>query len=235
MAEQFPDFQKLIAEARAKARRLRCEAFVEYSPVVAGQRLRPITLDTYNELLAFENAFVTGGAPGFEDIFGFIWIHHPDFGQFAAKARRRCLRQVMRALEPRWPIMSMVARVLAPLPRFGWLRGWIEPTPNELATEAAEEINRLLTEALCDFPSGSGDGEPLPFGLQAQILNLMRRELQIPFAETRRIPLKQLAQHLREIVHTNSQGKALQLTAEEAAIWRAYLASLQPAPAPAKP
>lgn len=228
-----PDHRTLLHEAQARARRLRCEAFVNYAPILAGTAIRPITLESYNHLLAFESPYVTGGEPGLEDMFAFLWVHHPDFGQAHDRARRCALRAFLRHVTPRWPTLNGFIRFLAPFPRFRFLRRFIRPTHAERVAEVDAEIRRLLTEALGEFPSGPADETPLPFSFQAQVLNLMRRELHLTFAETRALPLKQLAQHLRELIHTASAGRALLLTPEEAAIWRDWLDSFDRKPAPA--
>lgn len=201
---------------------------MRYHPVVAGQALLPVTLDTYNVLVAWENPFVCGGSCDFTALFQFIWAHHPDFGQFNPAGRRRVLRAVLRALAPRHPVRNIVCRTLAPL---GWrfLSRWCEPTPAELEQAAIEECQRLVTEAIGQFPverssaSDTAPSEPLPFSLQAQVLGLMRRELGVPFAETRALPLKELSQHLREVSWVASKGRAMLHSPEEARVWTDYL------------
>lgn len=237
---QLQDLRDRLAAAQAQARRLRCEAFVRYTPIIAGQRLHPLTLERYNHLLAFENPYVTGGPATLEDLCAFVWIMHPDFGQFAHRARRRVLRATLRALQPRTPRLTALARLWLPVlhRRPGLfarlLRAALRPlaarpTAAELLATASETAAHLITTALQDFPTDSApDGQPLPYALQAQILNLMRRELGLPFAETRHLPLAELAQHLREILHRATEGKAPLMTPAESAVWRDYLAALNP-------
>jgi hypothetical protein len=225
MVADVKHFQDRLAEARKTASRLRCEAFVDYSPVIAGQRLKQITLPTYNQLCAFECEFVKSLDVGFKDIVCFVWVHHPEFHQFNEKVKMRVTHEVWRALNPRYSVVQSLVRLLAPLPRFRWVARWIRPTAAELQIEAVAEIRRLLHEALHDFPKDGPKeaGEPLAFSFQAQVLNLMRRSLGLTFAETSSIPLKALAQHLREILHVESHGKAMMLTPEEAQVWSEYL------------
>src|SRR5688572_18063262 len=98
-----------LEHAQADARRYRCEAFVDYSPTVAGETIRPITLETYNALIAFGNAFVTGEAIGFDDIANFVWLHHPSFGQFNREEKAQVTRRVFDALRPRFPALNAAA------------------------------------------------------------------------------------------------------------------------------
>lgn len=222
--DQVLQLRARLAEAQAAARRLRSEAYVRYTPVVAGQRLAPLTLDRYNQLVAFENAYVVGGSPTLDDLLGFVWVCSPDFGQFAEAGRRDCYRRVLRALQPRHPVLGPVAAILCPLSRIArsLLARFICPTGTELLTEADAEIQRLVVEAIGEFPRGDSADEPLPFAFQAQILNLLRRELSVPFDEARALPLKELAQHIRELVHVGSKGRAPLLTRAETAVWLEY-------------
>lgn len=228
------DLRERLASAQAKARRLRCEAFVRYSPSVAGVHLLPLTLDSYNLLVAWGNPFVCGGPIAFTDIFQFIWAHHPEFGQFASSARRRVLLAVTRAMQPRFPTLSSIARVLAPFPRLHWLARFIEPSSEDLLQAAIDECSRIVVEGIGEFPtdhrscdSTGPASEPLPFGLQAQVLGLMCREFGLPFSATRSMPMKELGQHLREVTWVGSKGKALLLTPEEVRIWDEYHAVLE--------
>jgi hypothetical protein len=224
MDDQTDSLSARLEAAQERARRFRCEAFVEYSPIVAGEKLRPITLETYNALVAFGNAFVMGTEIGFADIANFIWIHHPRFGQFNRKEKARVTRRVFDSLRPTFPNLNAAARVLSQFPRFRILGRLTTRSESERVTEAADEIRRLIIEATQDLPTGDEKGEPIPFAFQAYMLNLFRRELGMSFDETRAIPLRQLAQHFREVLHNSSKGKALLLTASEAEIWREHLA-----------
>lgn len=212
-----------LDRAQANAARIRCEAFVDYAPVVAGERLRPITLGTYNALFAFGNAFVTGGAIAFEDIAGFVWLHHPNFGQFNRREKKAVTRRVYAALRPSFPNINGALAVISEFPRFKLLRRFVVAHQGQRVGEAIAEIRRLISEAAGEMPRGDESGEPMPFAQPAQVLNLFRRYLGMSFEETRRIPMKQLAQHLRELAHHLSDGKAILLTPEEAALWREHL------------
>lgn len=232
MEQTEPTRAERLALAQAAARRTRCEAFVNYAPTVAGEVISPITLASFTALQATQNGFVTGEGAGLIDIVNFIWIHSPDFGQFRRAEKRRLTRRVVDALSPAFPAINGAVRVLMQFPRLRALRWLARPTGEELAAEAAGEIMRLLYESKGEFPTSDNPGEPLPFAQPAHFLNLFRRELGMSFAETNALPLKQLAQHYRELVHTGSQGKTLMLTAAEAEIWREHL---QARPAPAAP
>jgi hypothetical protein len=218
-------FRARYASAQAEAREARAAAFVRYEPVLAGQVLAPITLERYNLLVAFGSPFVVGGPQTVEDLLVFLWCLHPGFSQHDAAARRACYRAALRALQPRWPVLNAIARTVAPFsPRLRrLLRPFLGPTAAELEIAAVEEARRLVAEAIGEFPRGSDDGEPLPFAMQAQVLNLLRRTLAVPYAEARELPMKELAQLLREAVHHASEGKAPLLTPAEAAVWRDYL------------
>jgi len=218
--------------AQREALQMRAEAFVSYSPVVAGERLNPITLGSYNALFAMRNGFVTGDGVGLVDVVNFVWLHHPAFGQFNRAEKRRVSRRVFSALSPAFPAINGAVRVLAQFPGWRRLRWLARPTAEERQTEAIAEIFRLLCEAQSDLPRGDGDGEPIPFAMNAHLLNLFRRELGMTFAETLALPLKQLAQHYREIIHHGSHGKAVMLTPAEAEIWREHLQERPRADAP---
>lgn len=227
MVADLQHFQQRLASVQETAARLRCEAFVDYTPVVAGQRLLPVTLPSYNRLCAFGCAFVTGAPVAFADLVCFVWVHHPEFGQFNARAKTRVTHAVWRALHPRFDGVQGILRFITPLPRFRWLARFHRPMGAELRAVAVADIRRLLHEALHDFPPPAADdapAEPLPFAFQAQILNLFRRSLGLGFDDTRSMPLKQVAQHLREALHHASGGKAQLLTRDEAAVWADYLA-----------
>jgi hypothetical protein len=233
-APTIQQLQERLHAAQAAARRLRSQAFVPYAPAVAGECLRPITLDSYNLLVAWENAYVCGGPRDFTALFQFIWAHHPAFGQFATVERQRVLRRVVRALQPRHPVLSAWAAVLCPLSRLArfCLGRFIEAPAAALESAADEEVCRLVAEAIGEFPTDrkGAPGEPLPFALQAQILGLMAREFAMPFQVTRALPLKELSQHLREAAWVASKGRAMLLTPDEAAVWHDYEAAHEKKP-----
>jgi hypothetical protein len=216
---------ELLQEARQRAARLRCEAFVEYTPEVCGLRLKPVTLDSFNALDAFGNAFFHGGAIKFEDIANFVWLHHPDFGQFNLEEKARVTCAVYRYLNPRFWRLNELVWFASTLPRFRWMRHFRRPRAADRQSETVEEIRRLMLEAMSDMPAGDDDdhdersSEPMPFSFQAFILNTFKRHLGLSFAETRALPMRQLAEHYRELLHHRSNGKALLLTREECKIW----------------
>lgn len=225
-----PTRAERLAAVHAASRALRCEAFVDYAPTVAGIRLRPITITSYNLLVATRNGFVTGAGVGVLDIINFVWVHHPAFGQFAHADKRRVSRAAYAAVCPAFPAINALVRVAMTVPRFRWLRWFARPTAEERVEPITREIVRLLTEARGDFPTGDDGGEPAPFANQAHLLNLFRRELGMTFAETSALPMKQVAQHYRELIHHATAGKAVLMTPAEAEIWREHLQ----APAPAQ-
>lgn len=228
MVAESKSIGQQISEHRAEVARLRCEAFVDYTPEVADIRLRPITLASYNRLVAFQSPFVLGGPIDFEAVFVFVWVHHPEFGEFAVKAKRRALRRLFRAMHPRLPNLNMFARFVGQFPGWHWIYRMSVPTAEERFADAVTEIRRLVSEAMDDFPLGSDDDQnrqPSPVSLQAQLLNTFRRELSLSYAETESLPLKRLVQLLRESVYHKTGGKGLSLiTRTEAALVREHLA-----------
>lgn len=227
MVAESKSIGQRIAEHRAEIARLRSEAFVDYAPEVAGVVLRPLTLSTYNRLAAFQSPFVVGGPVDFQALFVFVWVHHPEFGQFASTAKRRALRTVWRALNPRFPNLNLAVRFVSQFPGWRWARRFARPTEEERMADAISEARRIVAEALHDFPLGSDDEAdrgPSPVTLQAQLLNTFRRDLGMSYTETEALPLKKLVQLLRESVHQKTGGKGLSLiTREEAALIREHL------------
>lgn len=147
-----------MKEVRARGARLRCEAFVDYSPVVCGLALNPVTLTSYNRLLAFDNAFAVGTPVTLEAVLGWVWVHHPEFGQRAAKAKRRVFGEVWRALNPRCPNFNAFIHLVSTLPRFRWMARFRVTTADERFGETVAHIRHLMDEALYGFPKG-GDNE----------------------------------------------------------------------------
>ncbi len=227
MVAEAKSIRQRITEHRAEIARLRCEAFVDYTPEVAGVRLRPITLASYNRLLAFQSPFVLGGPVDFAAVFVFVWVHCPEFGEFAVKAKGRALRRLYRAMHPRWPHLNLFARFVGQFPGWRWAYRMSVPTAEERFAEAVGEIRRLLNEAMHDFPLASDDDRnrgSSPVTLQAQLLNTFRRELAMSYAETEALPMKRLVQLLRESVYHKTGGKGLSLiTRTEAALIREHL------------
>ncbi len=243
MLPEIATFQKRLGDVQADLRTRRAAAFVDYAPEICGLKLRPVTLKTYTQLVAFGNGFVTGTHAGFKDIFQFCWIHHPEFGQFADEARLRVLAQVHAGLTPRRPQLNAVLAVVHPILMAAIARGqWAkllipfawgckklrEPSSAELTATAVVEIRRVLTEALQDFPIPGDDATPLPYSQKPLLVALITRAYPIDFATASQLvdemPLKQLVEYLREMLHRLSNGKDKLLTREEAAVWSDYLA-----------
>jgi hypothetical protein len=225
MVAETQTLSQRLAEHRTALGRLRAEAFVDYAPEVAGVTLRPMTLATFNRLLAFESPFVCGGPVDFRAIAVFVWVHHPLFSQFAVRSKERALRAVWRALHPRAPHLNLFLRFAAQFPGWRWLRHWTRATAEERMAEAIMEIRRLVDEAMHDFPLPSDDARDLPpVTLQAQILNSMRRNLDMTYQETEDMPLKKLVQLVREDLYFRANGKTMALMSrQEASIIREHL------------
>jgi hypothetical protein len=228
------NFPSRLAAARDRANLRRCEAFVDYAPTVCGLRLRPITLASYNQLVAFQSPLINGEAVDLEAVLVFVWLHHPDFGQDAHAARRRVFRAAFRALRPRYPNFNTLVHMVSGLPQFRWLRRFRRPTAEDLFSEAAAEIRRQITEALEDFPREQAEpiderGQPKlkPDGpsvaLLAQILHLFAREYRLSPQQTEALPMRRVVQLLRECyVASGAKGIAL-MHPEESRVWREYL------------
>lgn len=154
-----PNFAERIAEVRNRSAKLRCEAFVDYSPVVCGMVLNPVTLASYNRLIAFENAFAVGGPVDVEAILTWVWVQHPEFGQMAGKAKQRVFARTLRALSPACPNFNAFVHLVSTLPRFRWMARWRVPTPQDRFDEAVEMIRHLMEEALYGFPRQTRDEE----------------------------------------------------------------------------
>lgn len=233
------DLADKLQSVQRRSAQLRCEAFVDYAPTVCGVRLRPITLASYNHLIAFESPFVVGGPADIEAVITFVWVHHPRFGQEAHRARRRVMRRTWRALHPRFPRLNALLLFASTLNRFRWLRRFTVPTAGARLAEATAEIRRLVHEAIHDLPLASDDDETskrrseMPrVAMQAQLLNTFRRALDLPYEQAESMPLKRLVQLLREQIAHATGGKGLSLMSrEEAAIWREHLGRKNAKPA----
>lgn len=236
------DFRARLAAVNATTRQLRIAAFVDYAPFVCGIALQPVTLRSYNLLLGWNNAFVSGGAVTAKDIAQFVWLHHPEFGQFAEKSRRRVFRQIDSALRPALPGINALAHIFFPLvagvaarrrfpvilsPLAFILRRIVRPTAEERYHAAVAEIRRILNESLHDFPISGDEDDPLPYALSPQLVSLMVRGYGLEFETARRLvselPLKELLEYIREVVHRFSKGKDKLLTAAQARVWEDYL------------
>lgn len=246
------NFAQQLNEVRARGARLRCEAFVDYAPVVCGMTLNPVSLGSYNRLIAFQNAFAVGGPASVEAVLSWVWVHHPDFGQFAVKAKQRVFAAVWRQLHPRFPNFNAFVGIVSMLPRWRWMRRWRVLTHAERFEAAVDHIRHLMQEALYGFPTpetadmeridreereadrleNGGRGlevarfeAPPAIAFQAQVLNTFRRDYGMSYAETEALPLKKLAQLWREHLWTSAPDKTgLKLMdPEEAKLWAAQL------------
>lgn len=230
---ETPTRAERLAEAQQEAAQARATAFVAYTPEVCGFRLKPVSLDSFNALDAFQNAFFHGGAIKFEDIANFVWIHHPEFGQFNRAKKTEVTCAVYRYLTPHFSRLNELVWFASVLPRFRWMRHFRRVRSSERQAETIDEIRRLMTEATADMPGGgdseNGDKKPIEFSFQAYLMNTFKRHLGISFEDTRTMPMRQLAEHYREILHHVSNGKALLLTRKEAGIIAEELDELQAA------
>lgn len=230
-----PVLASRLEEARARVVLRRVEAFVDYTPRVCGLDLQPITLATYSRLIAFGSPFVCGGAIDTRAIANFVWIHHPRFDADNATDRGIVFRRVVRALHPRFPDINAALAAFSQLPRLRWLRRFVVPTAAQRHAEAITEIRRLVAEALDDLPRAGDPGEDEDGNpkvesegpktvMQAQILNGFARSLHLSHRDTETMPLKRVAQLLRESVIADGGGKGLSMMhPAEAKVWRDYL------------
>lgn len=208
---------------------------MDYVPRVCGVDLQPITLETYSRLVAFESPFVCGGPIDIEAVVVFVWVHHRDFSQWAVRERREVVRQVWRALHPRYPNLNRFLAFVSQLPHWRWLRRFVVPAHGARYGEAVTEIRRLVAEALADLPRGEGpgeddDGNPKVESegpksvFQAQVINSFARVLRMTPHETATMPLRRAAQLFRELIIAEGGGKGLSMMhPDEAKVWRDYL------------
>ena len=230
---QTYDLAEKLERTQAEIRLARCAAFVDYRPTVLGVTLNPITVGSYNRLIAFESPFVVGGPVDFGAVFAFCWLHHPSFGQGAETQRKRLLRSCWRAVTPRCENLNLFVHIASQFPGFRWLARFRRKTAAARLAEAIAEIRRLMDEALNDFPRGDEDAPAAPVAMHAQLLNTFRRSLSVDYAEAEAMPLKRAVQLLRETMHA-AGGKGLSMMhPREAAIWSEHIARQQ-AKVPAK-
>lgn len=239
-----------LRHVRQQVGHLRAQAFVDYEPEVAGIRLASLTVGRYHRLVACQSPFVCGGPVEFADVFGAVWLLHPEFSQHATAARRRVFRTLYRALHPRCPSLNLFLRYVSQFPGWRWLRRWTRRTQQERTAAAVAELRRIVEEALHDFPvgtseeEGAADGKPKPrtvsaespkVALAAQISGCLARHLHCSLAEIDAMPMKRAVQHMREVIVSHGGGKGLALLhPAEAALWRRHLDRAHAAaPAPA--
>lgn len=229
MIANFQELQTKLRVTQRRMSRLRCEAFIDYTPVICGIELRPISLAIYNRLAAFESPFVCGGPVNLQALVDFCWCSHPLFSQTSQIERKRVLRRVYRHVHPHSTGWNGMLLVYCRFKRLRWLKRFTWPTPSERFVLATDEARRLVAEAMHDFPKSSDDGTaPAPIALQAQILNTFKRNLGLSYEETENMPLKRLVQLMRESMYASTGGKGLSLIShEEAELTREFLASEQ--------
>ena len=196
----------------------RAGAFVRFAPVVAGFVLRPVSLRSLERLEAFEVDLVRGH---FEDLAGFVWLHHPAFGQFAGIRRRLVVARLRFRLTARWPRTAQLLVFAGEL--LGAARGWRRllgrgcaaaawvatgggrPATTEARLAAAvAEARAVLSRARRDWPAGddSGAAAGLPCSFAAYVLNLVKgRHPQLTIDEILDMPLVELVQWLRALLH----------------------------------
>jgi hypothetical protein len=226
---QDTELRERLAAVQTRLTQARNDAFVDYTPVVCGLALRPITQRSYRQLIAWQNGFVTGGPVDFKAIAQFIWAHHPEFSQFPGAVRRRVFRCIDRELHPRFPTLIALARFFRPFaPRSPVLRWFatMEDAADRHATVIGE-IRRLAHEAIRDFPCSGADENAAPFAQLPSMVSLLERAHTISFSEALAVvetaPLRQLVEYLREAIHRLTQGKDKLLTAEESRVWADWL------------
>lgn len=223
VSTKAPNLSDRLHELKTEQAIARDEAMVDYTPVVCGLHLLPVSLMSLSRLRAFRNAFVMNAPATFEDVANFCWIHDQRFGQFNRSGRRAVYRACWRALHPRFETLNTVAHVFALSRRFRWLRPFLVPPHRVRFQDAVTEIRRLLAEALADYPVAGDKGEPIPYSYEAYILNTFRRELHMSFDEVRAMPVRRMTQHLRELIHHANPKSLSLMTAAEAEIWREHL------------
>ena len=220
---QTYDLAEKLERTQAEIRQARSAAFVDYRPTVLGVELNPITVGSYNRLIAFESPFVMGGAVDFAAVFGFVWLHHPAFRQGAETQRKRLLRACWRAVNPRFENLNIFIHIASQFPGFRWMARFRRQTAAARLADAVAEIRRLVDEALNDFPKGDEDAPAAPVAMHAQLLNTFRRTLSLTYAETEAMPLKRAVQLLRETMHAAGSKGIGMMHPREAAIWREHM------------
>lgn len=234
-----------LAAHRAAIAAHRATAFIRYEPVIAGFRLRPVSLRSMDRMAAFGCDLARGS---FEDLAIFIWVHHPAFGQFAGCRRRLVIARLRSRLTPRYPhlagffafagkLFTACGGVRAslfgrPALALAWLLTLGRPVTSEARLAAAlVEARELMRIARTDWPAAddSGAAAPLPCAFAAYVLNLVKGSHPgLTADEILDWPLVELVQWLRAII-AEANPRAQQLDATEAALIAAELA---PAAAP---
>jgi hypothetical protein len=182
-----------LAAHQARLRAHRATAFLRYAPVIAGLRLRPVSLRSLELLAAFGVDLARGR---FDDLARFVWVHHPAFDQFAALRRRLVFAWLWLRLAPPRAFAAALA-------------------------EAREQLTRARLDWPAGDDSAAGS--PLPCAFSAYALDLWRaRYPGSADAEVLDQPLVEIVQRLRAIIHATNPRAAL-LDATEAALFAAEL------------
>lgn len=228
---QESDLQQRIATAAASAQLRRAEAWVAVRNTVLGLPLRPITLATFDLLVATGNAFVSGKAPVAADVRNFILFHSPGFDPDAPEPSLA-----------RWPRRFVIAwrTTRALCPAFTPRRRRDAVTATRFF-EAVTEIRAIIDATWADAlpPSDPTDAEgALPCrvaaGLHAQFADIVARDYrQWPLPQPlRHTPLAQLHQLARCRDRATLGAGATYYDRAEYAALRDYLRAANAAPTP---
>lgn len=220
-----------LTDHRARVAAHRASAFIRYVPVVAGIRLRPVSLLTRERVIAFG---VDLGRGNFEDLADFVWLHHPAFGQFAWFRRFLVVASLRWRLTPAWPrfgtflvfagkLLSWGATwrraVFFPVRLAAWLVTFGRPcSSRERLAVAMAEARALWGRANFDWPMGDDSGAaPDPLcSFAAAILHAVKgRHPALSSAEILAWPLVELVQWWRALLAEKDPRAAL-LNYEEA-------------------
>lgn len=190
------DLQQRLTAAAAAATLRRAEAWVAVRPTVLGISLRPLSLATFDLLVASGNAFVTGRSPVLADVRNFILFHSPSFDPDSPETS-------LAKLPSRIAIAWRTSRALCP-PRPPFRR--CKAVTAERFLRAISEIRALLDAAWADaLPPADLTDESAPppsrvaAALHAQFADMVARDYRLwPFAQPlRHMPIAQLHQLAR--------------------------------------
>jgi len=182
-----------LAAHRARLAEHRATAFIRYQPVIAGLRLRPVSLHSLDCLAAFHCDL---GRGSFEDLAIFVWVHHPAFGQFA------------------WFHRGVVYARLR-------LRLSTDAAFGAALEVAREQVLRARLDWPAGDDSDAGEAAPFSFAAQALDLFLARYP-RFTAAEVLEWPLVELVQLMRAIIRAHNPRVQL-MDSTEAAIIAAEL------------
>ncbi len=171
LPQAVPFHSPALAAHRARQAAHRTAAFIRFVPTVATVRLRPVSLRTRDRLAAFG---VDLGRGAFEDLAGFVWLHHPAFGQFAWCRRLMIIAGLRWRLTPACPRLGVFLLFAGKLLSAGapWRRWAFAPvrwaaqlvtfgrpcSATERLAAAVAEARQLYAHAHFDWPAGD-DGD----------------------------------------------------------------------------